>query len=129
MIRSEVVRPDSILTDLEGREIPVVSREAMIDAAIRAGDVLLLAGGEFTMSSQRVPSGFANESVSAVGFVTWRSGTARTSRPQPEEHVAVPDFERVTGTGDDGAIVVPDEDDEADLDEADVEDHVPTAAH
>lgn len=86
-IRSRVVRPDSVIETLDGGQMLVMSREAIVAEVVAAVDTMLLVGGEFTVSSQRAPTGFAHESVSVAGFITWRSATARTSKAQPEPHV------------------------------------------
>jgi hypothetical protein len=135
-IRSAVVRPDTIISGVDGQDILMASREAISDAVIRAVDTMILTGGEFTVSSQRVPTGFVHESVCAAAFVTWRNHSA--AKPQPEPHAA-PVGDEIAQAFAEGDVVdvrveagslapEPDEDDEADLDEADVEDHVPTAA-
>jgi hypothetical protein len=131
--RSAIVRPDTIVSGVDGQDVLVASREAILDAVIRAVDTMILCGGQFTVSSQRVPTGFDSESVCAAAFVTWMNHPS--AKPQPEPHaevsaVAGPQFED-EGIGPSLPPMTDEEvaEAEADLDEADVEDAIPTAAH
>jgi hypothetical protein len=82
-IRSAVVRPDSIISGVDGGDILMASRDAILDAVVRAVDTMILTGGQFTVSSQRVPTGFANESVCAAAFVTWQNHPSAKAQPEP----------------------------------------------
>ena len=124
--RSEVVRPDSVIETLDGQQILVASREALIAAAIRAVETMLLAGGEFTMSSQRAPTGFQDESVCVAALVQWRSHSARTTRPDPEPHVEPTVYTpEERAIAEDMDLPLPDED--AEPLEDDVDAAIPTA--
>lgn len=128
-IRSEVVRPDEIIEGIDGQGIMRVSREAIIDATVRAVDAMLLTGGEFTVTSQRVPTGYAHESVCAVVGITWRNHS--NAKPQEEPHI---EPRQEIRDGMELAQIEADDADDFDLrqsdeDEDEADSEIPTAVH
>lgn len=111
--RNRVIRADSVIHRLDGQQQLTVSREAAQTEVLGALEVLLLAGGEFTVSSQRSETEFPGEAVPTAVFITWHSGSARSSRPQPEQTVEPKFVEPVPAREPDE-----DYDDEADEDES-----------
>jgi hypothetical protein len=129
-IRSRAVRPDAVLETAVGG-IPHVTDEAFIRAVVDAATTLCMVGGELRIVLQRVPTEFANESLTAAALIEWRNHTE--AKAQPEPHVA-PRAET-------GELFFSDEpvddvsghdretrDEVRELDEADVDDQIPTAA-
>lgn len=82
-IRSRYVGPDEIKRCVGGAEIPVVSRQAIVDAAIEAIIAADLNGGIISIVFGRRDTGFPNEKVTSEVVVTWQDRGA--AKPQSEE--------------------------------------------
>lgn len=83
MIRSRYLGPDSTQVCVGGREVPVVSRQAIVDAAVEAIIALDLTGGYISIAVGRRDTGFPNEKVTHEAVVTFQDRGA--AAPQPEE--------------------------------------------
>lgn len=99
MIRSRYLGPDSTQVCVGGREVPIVSRQTIVDAAIEGIVALELTGGYISIAVGRRDTGFPNEKVTHEAVVTYQDRGA--AAPQPEEII---DFS--------GAVVLDPGDDE-----------------
>ena len=90
-IRSRAVRPDAVLETAIGA-IPHVSDQAFVNAVVDAATAMAMVGGELRIVVQRVPTEFANESLTAAALIEWRNHTE--AKPQPEPHVGRADVMR-----------------------------------
>lgn len=107
----------------DGRTLLVVSREARLAALADAETVQERCGGFIDAQSVRVPTEIPGEMVTTLFVVTWRDRTDAKDQPEqpspmaePVEMVGVGEIgefleppETITGEGEDGALVVPDD--------------------
>lgn len=86
MIRSRYVGPDATQLLVGGREVPAVSRQTIVDAAIEGIVALELTGGYLSISLGRRETGFPNEKYTHEAVITLQDRGA--AKPQPEEIIA-----------------------------------------
>lgn len=66
------------------REYPVVTAQDMAQALTKLAVVIDALGGHGTISSQRIPTGVPDESVTTAAVVTWMAFTDSRPRPEPD---------------------------------------------
>jgi hypothetical protein len=84
--RSIRVGPDSLLETLDGRQIPVVSREAQYGALADFATMADVAGGTISALYGRVPTGVPGEMATSEVLLTWQD--RGDAKPQYEEPVS-----------------------------------------
>jgi hypothetical protein len=82
-LRSRYVGPDEVRRTPLG-DIPVVSRQAQIDAACEAVIVADMSGGGFSVFYERAETGIDNERVTTALIVTWQDRGQAKAQPESD---------------------------------------------
>lgn len=107
MVRRWLVRPDQVMYVEGVGEVGFVSRDKMQEAFLDAEALVARAGGHVSVSTDRHPTGFPGEMVTTAAAFLWRDRTDAKEQPEQPAPVAAPAPERITGTGEGGAVAVP----------------------
>jgi hypothetical protein len=88
-VRRRRVEPDLQLETQTHGPVPVVSREAVMEAVADAVAVQDMAGGIFSVLAMRHPTDMPNEMVTTSVVIEWRDRT--DAKPQPEQAAPKPE--------------------------------------
>lgn len=116
-VRRQKIRPDVVLELDDGRELLVVSREAMQQAALLGVAMLEMTGGSVALHVRRQQTDVVGEAVTIEAMLTWSEPVgggvrkvllepdvkaAPAPEPEPEPEATVEEMEEEAVAGTDG---------------------------
>lgn len=87
-IRNQQIHPDQMYPTQSYGPIPIISREALVEAMAEAGTWVDFAGGTVTLVVKRHPTDAPNESVTVAAMIQWKDRTDARPQPEPVDELA-----------------------------------------